>query len=60
MFAALNDVRVYTREPCLAAAARILMDINTFTSFKYLSYPQCLIFQLSLVSWGEGRAAEYK
>ena len=54
----LNDVRVYSREePCVARAARILMDINTFTSFKYL---QCLIFQSSLVSWGAGRAAEFK
>ena len=57
----VNDVRVYSREePCVARAARILMDINTFTSFKYLSYPQCLIFQSSPVSWGVGRAAEYK
>ena len=59
----LNDVRVYSREePCVARAARILMDINinTFTSFKYLSYPQCLIFQSSPVSWGAERAAEFK
>ena len=53
----LNDVRVYSREPCVARAARILMDINTFTSFKYL---QCLIFQSSPVSWGAERAAEFK
>ena len=48
------DVRVYTLEPC---AARILMDINSFTSFKYL---QCLVFQSSPVSWGAGRAGEFK